>query len=92
MTRFADWPQWLQTLVLVPHGILASVACWWWWPKSDKEWRKFGFVAAYLIAFTVEINRKSGSRRGDATRNRLDSVGGIWGAKGSPHVCKYDAG
>jgi hypothetical protein len=56
MTRFTDWPQWLQTLVLVPHGILASVACWWWWPKSDKEWRKFGFVAAYLIAFLLVMH------------------------------------
>ena len=47
--NFSDWPEWLKVLVLVPHGILASVACWLWWPKSEKGWRKFGFV--YLIIF-----------------------------------------
>jgi hypothetical protein len=51
MMRFSDWPTWLQALVLVPHGILGSLAFWLWWPKSDKEWRKFGFVSAYLIVF-----------------------------------------
>jgi len=51
VTNFANWPQWLKVLVLVPHGILASVACWLWWPKSEKGWHKFGFVVAYLIVF-----------------------------------------
>jgi len=51
MTRFSDWPVWLQALVVVPHGLLGFVAFWLWWPKSDKEWRKFGLVAAYLLAF-----------------------------------------
>jgi hypothetical protein len=50
MTKFADWPLWLQIVVLVPHGILGWVAVWLWWPKSEKEWRKFGFVALYLLA------------------------------------------
>lgn len=53
VTNFSNWPEWLKVLVLVPHGILASVACWLWWPKSEKEWRKFGFVVAYLIVFLV---------------------------------------
>lgn len=26
MTNFSDWPEWLKVLVLVPHGILGSVA------------------------------------------------------------------
>jgi hypothetical protein len=25
VTNFSDWPEWLKVLVLVPHGILASV-------------------------------------------------------------------
>jgi hypothetical protein len=37
MTKYSDWPHWLQMLVLVPHGLLASVMCWIWWPKSEKE-------------------------------------------------------
>jgi hypothetical protein len=30
---------------------LAAYAMWFWWPKSNREWRRFGFVALYLIAF-----------------------------------------
>jgi hypothetical protein len=26
MTRFSDWPAWLQTLVVLPHAILGFVA------------------------------------------------------------------
>jgi hypothetical protein len=22
-----------------------------WWPKSNREWRRFGFVLAYLVVF-----------------------------------------
>ena len=51
VTNFANWPEWLKVLVLVPHGILAYVTCWVWWPKSEKGWRKLGFVAAYLVVF-----------------------------------------
>jgi len=53
VTNFSTWPEWLKVLVLVPHGLLASVACWLWWPKSEKGWRRFGFVAAYLLVFYV---------------------------------------
>ena len=53
VTNFSDWPEWLKVLVLVPHGLLASVACWLWWPKSEKGWRRFGFVLAYLLAFLL---------------------------------------
>lgn len=51
VTKFADWPRWLQILIVAPHGILLGITVWLWWPKSDKGWRKFGLVAAYLIAF-----------------------------------------
>jgi len=53
VTNFSDWPEWLKALVLVPHGLLASMACWLWWPKSEKEWGRFGFVVAYLPVFYV---------------------------------------
>jgi hypothetical protein len=56
MTRFSDWPGWVQILVLVPHGLLGFVATWLWWPKSDKGWRKFGFAAAYLFAFYLVMH------------------------------------
>jgi CHASE2 domain-containing sensor protein len=51
ITPFSTWPQWLQILVIAPNGLLAGVACWLWWPKSHREWRKFGIVLAYLIIF-----------------------------------------
>ncbi len=53
VTNFSNWPEWSKVLVLVPHGILASVACLLWWPKSEKGWRRFGFVVAYLLLFYV---------------------------------------
>jgi hypothetical protein len=53
ITPFADWPRWLQILVVTPNGFLAWFAFYFWWPKSDKEWRRFGFVAAYLIVFLL---------------------------------------
>jgi hypothetical protein len=56
MTRFSDWAGWLQALVVVPQVILGFVAFWLWWPKSDIEWRKFGCVAAYLLAFYLVLH------------------------------------
>jgi hypothetical protein len=56
MTRFAEWPKWLQALIVVPHALLGFVAFWLWWPKSDKEWRKFGLVAAYLLGFYLVMH------------------------------------
>ena len=38
-------------LVMVPNALLAGYACWMWWPKSKREWSRFGQVVAYLIAF-----------------------------------------
>jgi hypothetical protein len=51
MTKYGDWPHWLQMLVVVPHGILGFMATILWWPKSKEGWRKFGFVATYLLLF-----------------------------------------
>ena len=51
MPKFSDWPVWLQMLVVVPHAIIGMIATLLWWPKSTKEWRRFGIVAAYLLMF-----------------------------------------
>ena len=50
-----DWPFWVQLLVFGPHAILMGVLLWVWWPKSDKEWRRFGILLAYLIAFYLTM-------------------------------------
>jgi hypothetical protein len=48
---YSSWPTWLQTLVVAPNALLGFFALWIWWPKSNREWRRFGVVAAYLIVF-----------------------------------------
>ncbi len=53
ITKVADWPGWLQFLVFAPNAILLGICTWVWWPKSDKEWSKFGFVFAYLVVFDL---------------------------------------
>ena len=51
ITPYSEWPTWLQALVLTPHALLLGFATWIWWPKSNREWRKFALVMAYLIVF-----------------------------------------
>jgi hypothetical protein len=56
MAQFADWPEWLKATVIIPHALLGFIAVWLWWPKSGKEWRKFGFVAGYLFVFYLVMH------------------------------------
>jgi hypothetical protein len=56
MTPFVAWPKWLQAVVVLPHAVLGYFAFWLWWPKSDREWRKFGWVSAYLLAFYLVMH------------------------------------
>jgi hypothetical protein len=51
MTKFSNWPGWLQALVMIPHVILGFVATWLWWPNSTQGRMKFGLVAGYLFLF-----------------------------------------
>jgi hypothetical protein len=51
MPKYSDWPEWLQVLVIVPHGVLLFVATWLWWPKSNEGWRWFIYVLGYLMVF-----------------------------------------
>lgn len=48
---YSAWPTWLQFLVVVPNALLAAYTCWAWWPKSENEWSRFGWVTAYLVVF-----------------------------------------
>jgi hypothetical protein len=50
---YSEWPQWLQILIWTPNALLAGFACWAWWPKSSREWRRFGLVGAYLVVFLL---------------------------------------
>ncbi len=50
MPKYSEWPQWLQLLVMVPHGILLCVLAWLWWPRSDEGRRTAVFAFLYLAA------------------------------------------
>ncbi len=55
LPKVDERPMWLQFLVLGPHAILAGVLLWVWWPKSDKERRRFGILAAYQVLFWATL-------------------------------------
>ena len=55
LTPVSGWPSWVQVFVFGPHAILMGILCWWWWPKTNKEWRRFGIAFAYLIAFYLVV-------------------------------------
>jgi len=45
----AQWPHWLQMVLIVGHGLLGFFMTWLWWPKTDKQLKRFGILAAYLL-------------------------------------------
>jgi hypothetical protein len=51
LTPVSQWPSWVQFLVFGPHAILMGILTWVWWPKTNKDWRRFGIAFAYLIVF-----------------------------------------
>lgn len=48
---YSEWPEWLKYVVMLPHALLGFFATWFWWPKDAQGWRRFGFVAGYLLVF-----------------------------------------
>jgi hypothetical protein len=51
LTPVSQWPSGVQILVFGPHAVLMGIVTWVWWPKTDKEWKRFGWVFAYLLVF-----------------------------------------
>jgi len=41
----------VQFLVFAPHAVLMGFLTWVWWPKTEREWKRFGLVLAYLLVF-----------------------------------------
>jgi hypothetical protein len=56
ITPYAQWPYWLRFVVVAPNALLAGITCWIWWPKTDRGWRRFGLVAAYLLVFFLVMH------------------------------------
>lgn len=58
MTKFADWPLWLQVLVGVPHALLAGVLAFVWRPLRGKSLYWAVGLFAYLCVFYLIFVRK----------------------------------
>ena len=56
LTPVSQWPSWAQMLVFGPHAALMGFLLWYWWPKTNKDWRRFGIAFAYLVVFYLVIN------------------------------------
>jgi CHASE2 domain-containing sensor protein len=53
MTKFDDWPLWLQLLVGVPHALLAGILAWVWRPLRGRGFYWAVGAFAYLCLFYV---------------------------------------
>ena len=55
MTKFEDWPLWLQVLVGVPHALLAMILVWVWTPtrKQGLYWAVglFAYLCLFYLVF-----------------------------------------
>jgi hypothetical protein len=57
MTKFIDWPLWLQLLVGIPHLLFAIAVGWFWWPTSWRGWCWCAAAFVYLCLFYVVFVR-----------------------------------
>ncbi len=52
VTKFDQWPLWLQLLIGIPNAIILSIVLWLWWPKKEKETNRFIWISMiYLLGF-----------------------------------------
>ena len=51
MTKFDQWPLWVQVVVGIPHAALITVMAWIWIPKTSRDWLQFTACLAYLLLF-----------------------------------------
>jgi hypothetical protein len=36
MTKFSEWPDWVQVAILLPNVLFGYAVTYFWWPKSHK--------------------------------------------------------
>jgi hypothetical protein len=58
ITKFEDWPLWVQVLVGVPHALLAMALVWVWTPTRKQGLQVFVGLFAYLCLFYLVFVRK----------------------------------
>jgi hypothetical protein len=51
MTKFDQWPMWLQLAVGLPHAIFLAVLAWIWYPKTTRDWLFGAGCLAYFLLF-----------------------------------------
>ncbi|MHB8217463.1 MAG: hypothetical protein ACYDDS_15430 [Candidatus Sulfotelmatobacter sp.] len=51
MTKYSEWPRWLQLVVFVPNALLLWFIAYPWFPKSKRQWIWTGVAIAYLLLF-----------------------------------------
>jgi hypothetical protein len=51
MTKFDQWPMWLQLAVGLPHAIFLAVLAWIWYPKTTRDWLFGAACLAYFLLF-----------------------------------------
>jgi hypothetical protein len=58
MTKFADWPLWLQLLVGAPHMLFAGILAWVWTPTGKRGLYWFVGAFLYVCVFYLVFVRK----------------------------------
>jgi CHASE2 domain-containing sensor protein len=54
----AQWPHWLQMFLWISHGFLGFALTWFFWPKTNKQWKWFWILAVYLLLAYCFVLRK----------------------------------
>lgn len=54
----AQWPYWLQYILVIAHVFVLIFMARLWWPKTDKEWKRFRILALYLLLAYYFVLRK----------------------------------
>lgn len=49
--KFAQWPGWVQLVVVGPHAALGAILLYFWWPRDRRGWRRFSIAFGYLLVF-----------------------------------------
>ncbi len=57
MTKFDNWPLWLQLLVGVPHALLAGILVWVWTPLPGRGFYLAVGLFVYLCLFYLVFVR-----------------------------------
>jgi len=58
VTKFEDWPLWVQALVGIPHALLAGILAWVWRPLRGRSLYWAAGLFVYLCLFYLVFVHK----------------------------------